>query len=71
MIKTVTYLHEQYQSTNDSLFLASNATSSFVTNMIPSSTFFMSFTNPMLDYAHPWIRLGIHKLIEKNNVLKI
>ena len=70
-VQTAISHHEQYQSTNDDLSRASNDASSSVNNMIPSSPFSMSFTNPMLDYAHPWMRLGIHKLFEKNDVLKI
>jgi len=71
MMQTATSHHEQYQSINDVLFLASNDTSSSVNNMISSLTFSKSVTNSMLDYKYPWMRLPIHKLIEKNDVLQI
>jgi len=71
MMQTVTSHHEQSQSTNDDIYPASNDASSSVNNMIPSSTFSKSVTNSMLDNKHPWMRLGIHKLIDKNDLFKI
>ncbi|CAF4897591.1 unnamed protein product, partial [Rotaria sp. Silwood2] len=69
MTQTVTSHHEQYQSTNDDLFPTSNGASSSVNNMILSSSFSMSVTNPIRDYAHPWMRLEFnseHKCIRTN-----
>jgi hypothetical protein len=51
MMQTGISHHEQYQSANDYLLP--------VNNMMPSSTFSMSVTNPMLYYTHPWMRPGI------------
>jgi hypothetical protein len=70
MMQTATSHHEQYRSINDDLFPASNDVSSSVNNMISSLRFSKTVTNSMLDYEYPWMRLGIHKLIEKNDVLK-
>jgi hypothetical protein len=71
MMQTATSDHEQYQSINDDLFPASNDASSSVNNMISSLTFSKSVTNSMLDHEYPRMRIGIHKLIEKKDVLKI
>jgi len=50
MMQTATSHFEQYhQSTNEYFLPTSNCT--------------MSVTNPMLYYAHPWMRSGINKLI--------
>ena len=71
VMQTATSHHEQYQSTNYDLFPASNDTSSSVNNTISSLTFSKPVTNSMGDYIYPWMRPGIHKLNEKNDVLKI
>ena len=60
---------EQHQTTNDYLLPTSNGTSSWKPiEPIPSSTFSMSVTNPMLYYTHPWMRPGIHKLIKRKMI---
>ncbi|CAF1314120.1 unnamed protein product [Rotaria sordida] len=71
MMQTATSHHEQYQSINDDLIPASNDTSSSVNNMISSLTFSKTVTNSTHDCIYPWRRPGIHKLIEKNDVLKM
>ncbi|UJR21031.1 hypothetical protein I4U23_024131 [Adineta vaga] len=47
---------QQQQPTNDYLFPTSTTNLSSVNQMVPTSTFSMSVTNPMLYYSHPWMR---------------
>ncbi|CAF4000612.1 unnamed protein product [Rotaria sordida] len=56
MMQTATYHHEQYQSTIDDVFPASNDVSSSVNNTISSLTFSKSVTNSIRDYEYPWMR---------------
>ncbi|CAF3850586.1 unnamed protein product [Rotaria sordida] len=71
IMQTATNHHEQNQSTIDDIFPASNDVSSSVNNMTSSLTFSKSVTNSMHDYVYPWLRPGIYKIIDKNDVLKI
>ncbi|CAF1037026.1 unnamed protein product [Adineta steineri] len=56
MMQTAISHHEQYQSINDNLFLASNYVSSLVHNTISSLTFSKSVTNSMVHNEYPWMR---------------
>ncbi|CAF1030690.1 unnamed protein product [Adineta steineri] len=64
---STSHYYDQHHTTNDYLLPTSNGNSSWkqiepipssssVNHMIPSSTFSMSVTNPMLYYTHPWMR---------------
>ncbi|CAF4077335.1 unnamed protein product [Rotaria sp. Silwood1] len=57
IMQTATSHHEQYQSTNDDLLLASNDVSLSVNNMISSIQFSKSVTNSIHDCIYPWRRL--------------
>ncbi|CAF0779302.1 unnamed protein product [Adineta steineri] len=56
MMQTAISHHEQYQSINDNLFLASNDVSSLVNSTISSLTFSNSVTNSMAHNEYSWMR---------------